>query len=103
MQSRGDIVVVGGGPAGITTALALVRLAPSLRRRLVVLEKQAYPREKYCAGGFGGRGEKILADLEALPDVPSVRIDGMSLRTGAGETLARVPSAGRVVRRIEFD
>jgi flavin-dependent dehydrogenase len=69
----------------------------------VVLEAARYPREKYCAGALGGRGEKILADLDASPDVPSVPIEGISLRVVEGETSARVPGIGRVVRRIEFD
>lgn len=103
VSGRGDIVIVGGGPAGTTAAIALATAAPELRSRLVVLEKQVYPREKYCAGGFGARGEKVLQALGIEADVPSVRIDGMSLRTGEGEAVARVPAVGRVVRRIEFD
>jgi flavin-dependent dehydrogenase len=102
-ENARDIVVVGGGPAGITTALALVAARPVLARRLVVLEKSVYPRDKYCAGALGARGEKILAELDALLDVPSAPIDGMSFRGVDGETSARVGRIGRVVRRIELD
>lgn len=99
-----DVVVVGGGPAGITTSLALATLAPHLRDRIVVLEKAVYPREKYCAGAVGGRGERILRALDAVPDVPSVPIDAMSVRVLGGEVMARVgATVGRVVRRIEYD
>jgi flavin-dependent dehydrogenase len=69
----------------------------------MVLEKAEYPREKYCAGAIGGRGEKILARLGIRPDVPSVPIDGMSLRVVEGERSARVERIGHVVRRIELD
>jgi flavin-dependent dehydrogenase len=98
-----DVVIVGGGPAGLTTALALARLAPRLAARSVVLEGHEYPREKPCAGGLGGRGERILEELDALPDVPHVPISGMSLRGAGRERAVRVTHIGRVIRRVEFD
>lgn len=98
-----DVAIVGGGPAGLTTALALVQANARLAGRIVVLEKGAYPRDKYCAGAVGGRGDKILADLGARPDVPSVPIQGISFRGMSGEQAQRVGDIGRVVRRIEFD
>lgn len=103
MTEKLDVVVVGGGPAGICAATAILDVNPSLAPRLRVLEKAKYPRDKYCAGAVGARGEKILQRLGIMPDVPSVPIDGMSLRTGAGERAVRVPGIGHVVRRIEFD
>ncbi len=96
-----DVIVVGGGPAGLTSAVAMRAADPKLHVR--VLEKARYPREKYCAGALGGRGLKILGALGMRPDVPSVPIDGISLRTGESEQAARVPGIGAVVRRIELD
>ena len=101
--SARDVVIIGGGPAGITTALALERARPELAARVLVLEKGRYPREKFCAGALGARGDKILASLDAVPDVASVPVDGISFRGADGEIAARVGSIGRVVRRIEFD
>ena len=98
---KSDVVVVGGGPAGLTSAVAILAANPKLRVR--VLEKARYPREKYCAGAVGGRGLKILEELGMRPEVPSVPIEGMSVRTGETENAARVPGIGAVVRRIEFD
>lgn len=98
-----DVAIVGGGPAGLTTAIALAAAAPGLGARIVVLEKGHYPREKFCAGALGGRGDRILDRLGARPDVPSVPIEGFSFATRAGERVERLGAIGRVVRRSEFD
>ena len=98
-----DVVIVGGGPAGTVTAMALLQASPALAGRVVVLEKAHYPREKPCAGAVGGRGDRILERLGARPEVPSVPITTMSFRATAGEAASEVGAIGRVVRRIEFD
>jgi flavin-dependent dehydrogenase len=98
-----DVVIVGGGPAGSTTALALVQARPELASRVVVLEKARFPREKPCAGALGERGDALLRELGADVVVPSVPIDGMSFRGAEGEAFASPGRIGRVVRRVEFD
>ncbi len=98
-----DVVIVGGGPAGTTTALALAHAAPELAPRVALLERARYPREKPCAGALGARGDALLAAIGVTADVPSVPIDGMSFRGAHGEQTARPGRIGRVVRRIEFD
>jgi flavin-dependent dehydrogenase len=103
MAAARDIVIIGGGPAGTTTAIALVQAAPELAGRVVVLEKERYPRDKPCAGALGARGDALLKDLGVTVDVPAAAVDGMSFRGAFGETFARPGRIGRVVRRIEFD
>jgi flavin-dependent dehydrogenase len=98
-----DIVIVGGGPAGTTTALALVHAAPALASRIVLLERARYPREKPCAGALGARGDALLRGIGVEVDVPCAWIDGMSFRGATGEATASPGKIGRVVRRIEFD
>lgn len=98
-----DVAIVGGGPAGLTAAAALLRERPDLAERTVVLERATYPRDKPCAGAVGGRGLAILRALDLEPAVPHVPIEGMTLRTRFGDCTARVGAIGRVVRRFEFD
>ncbi len=102
MNSR-DVVIVGGGPAGTTTAIALAHASPELARRTVVLERARYPRDKPCAGALGARGDALLASLGVHVDVPCVPIDGMSFCSADGTVTAAPGRIGRVVRRVEFD
>jgi flavin-dependent dehydrogenase len=98
-----DVVIVGGGPAGLSTALHLHAESPALAGRAIVLEKERYPREKICAGAIGGRALRRLAALDVTVDVPMVPIDAFAVRM-AGQTITvREPGLGVVVRRVEFD
>ncbi len=103
MNVHRDVVIVGGGPAGTTTALALAHAAPELASRVIVLEKARYPREKPCAGALGARGDALLGEIGVAIDVPSAPVDGISFRGSHGEAVASPGRIGRVVRRIEFD
>jgi flavin-dependent dehydrogenase len=94
-----DLVIVGGGPAGLSTALH----ARELGDRMVVLEKHRYPRDKICAGGIGARAFRILERIGVTVDCANVPIDVLALRL-AGETVTvRQPGLGVVVRRYDFD
>jgi flavin-dependent dehydrogenase len=98
-----DVVIVGAGPAGSTTALALLHARPELEGRVLLLEKARFPREKPCAGALGARGDALLRGLGVEIYVPSAPIDGMALLGAEGEVSAAPGAIGRVVRRIEFD
>lgn len=102
MQSF-EIAIIGGGPAGLSTALFLANAAPQLVERIIVLEKSQYPREKVCAGGIGVRGDRLLETIGVRVDVPSVPVTTLSMQTAYGHATASLPHLGRVVRRIEFD
>src|SRR4051812_36293072 len=73
-----DVAIVGGGPSGISTALHLQAAAP--RARIVVLEKERYPREKICAGGIGARAFHWLDKPGGVGECPHVAIDAIALR-----------------------
>lgn len=101
-----DLVIVGGGPAGLSTALFLTHHHPHLRERVLVLERERYPREKICAGAVGARADRLLASIGVRVSVPSVPIWGLSVTNGARALRTRSDARspiGRVVRRVEFD
>ncbi|MGB9775078.1 MAG: NAD(P)-binding protein, partial [Anaerolineae bacterium] len=39
-----DVIIVGAGPAGLSTALHLQQMSPDLASRTVILEKARHPR-----------------------------------------------------------
>lgn len=98
-----DLIIVGGGPAGLSTLLHLHRHAPALAERTVLLERESYPREKYCAGAVGGRGLRLLERLGVPLSVPSVPIARISIQFPSHLAAVRQAGFGHVVRRIEFD
>ena len=106
--NRYDIIIVGAGPAGISTALHLAKNAPELVARTLILEKARHPRPKLCGGGILPDAEVILRQLGLdISEVPHVDVDwahfdydghGMRMR---GEKKGLF--AFRVIRRHEFD
>ncbi len=101
-----DVIIIGGGPSGLSTALHLHRIASQLTSRILILEKEHYPRFKLCAGGLTIDAETILErlglDVNEVPHVfaDNVRFDfesrGLSIRNLKRHVL-------RVIRRDEFD
>ena len=62
---RADVVVVGGGPAGATTAWAIARNGGDV----LVLDRARFPRAKPCAEYLSPQARRILAEMGALDDV----------------------------------
>lgn len=101
--AQSDVLIVGSGPAGMSTALHLLQRNGSWAERIVVLEKDVHPREKLCGGGVTRLGEQVLEglDLTFEPDHVAVREMRLLYR---GE-VCRLPAdlQFRVVHRSEFD
>jgi flavin-dependent dehydrogenase len=62
-----DVVVVGGGVAGATTA----RLLAEAGHRVIVLDKARFPRDKPCGEGVMPTGVRLLSRLGILARIPS--------------------------------
>lgn len=101
-----DVVIVGAGPAGISTALHLQQIAPELASRTLVLEKARHPRTKLCGGGVVPDAERVLRRLGLdVTEVPHVTLnwthfgfEGKGIAFRQSETYAF-----RVIHREELD
>jgi geranylgeranyl reductase family protein len=76
-----DVIVVGAGPSGATTAYYLAQAGLSV----LVLEKSRFPREKVCGDGLTPRAVKALVAMgvDVGPDSGWLRNKGLRV-IGAG-------------------
>jgi menaquinone-9 beta-reductase len=100
-----DVVIAGAGPAGLATALFLVKQRPGLAGRIVAIEKSAHPRFKVCAGGLIPKTMLALDELGIQLDVPAIEVTrGEAATPVGGVDLSRDGDVlCTVVRRDRFD
>jgi menaquinone-9 beta-reductase len=100
-----DVVIAGAGPAGLATALFLVKQRPGLAGRIVAIEKSAHPRFKVCAGGLIPKTMLALDELGIALDVPAVEVIRGEASTPVGSVdLTRDGDVlATVIRRDRFD
>jgi len=84
--SDADVIVVGGGPAGSSTAFALARAGA----RVLVIDRERFPRDKPCAEYLSPQASRVLNDMGVLSDIearaPS-HLAGMVVRAPSGKQL----------------
>ncbi|GAA1776958.1 hypothetical protein GCM10009735_03720 [Actinomadura chokoriensis] len=75
-----DVVIVGAGPAGAAAAYHLARRG----RRVILLDRSAFPRDKPCGDAVTRAGVRLLAEMGVLADLGGTRvIGGLSVSMGA--------------------
>ena len=97
---RAEILIVGGGPAGSSAAIALARAG----RRPLLIERSAGPHDKVCGGFLGWDSLAALArmgvDTVALGARPISRLRLVSSRHSVE---ARLPRAAAGLSRRTLD
>lgn len=101
-EIRAKIAIVGGGPAGSTLALSLVREQKIDPSDIVIVEKATHPREKPCAGAISNFGVAALAEIGVGLEVAHAPMGGVRVIRDSEIGALRMP-LGIVVRRNEFD
>jgi geranylgeranyl reductase family protein len=101
-----DVIVVGAGPGGSSTAIHLVKAGLDV----LLLEKTTFPREKVCGDGLTPRAIKELVSLGVRPStVDWKRNKGLRIHVGRAHyqmqwpELSDFPNFGMTVRRSVFD
>jgi geranylgeranyl reductase family protein len=106
-ENQADVIVVGAGPAGSTTAYHLARAGLDV----LLLEKTAFPREKICGDGLTPRAVTQLVRMGVDTSVENGWLHNKGLRILAGGVqleldwpeLASHPNYGLVRPRSDFD
>src|SRR6476469_8085181 len=78
-----DAIVVGGGPAGSSTAFALARAGA----RVLLLDRAQFPRSKPCAEYLSPQASRLLHDmgvLDAVESAGAAHLAGMTVRAPNG-------------------
>ncbi len=102
-----DVIVVGAGPAGSTTAYYLAGTGLDV----LLLEKAAFPREKVCGDGLTPRSVRPLLamGIDTTPESGWLRNQGLRILGGGMRLelpwpeLASFPDYGLVRPRTDFD
>ncbi|MEI8106125.1 MAG: geranylgeranyl reductase family protein [Actinomycetes bacterium] len=82
-MKRHDVLVVGGGPAGSTTALRIAEAGASV----LLVDKATFPRDKPCGGGMTMRAV-LQCPVDPRPVVEE-EVDTVELRFRYGPAVVR--------------
>jgi menaquinone-9 beta-reductase len=82
-QHDAQVIVVGGGPAGSTTAFFLARAGCDV----LLIDRVAFPRDKPCSEYLSPQASRLLTELgvlETLVAAPSAQLTGMRVHAPDG-------------------
>lgn len=80
-----DVIVVGGGPAGSSTALFLAQRGADV----LLLDRARFPRDKVCSEYLSPQASRILQAMGALDKIEAAgaaHLAGMMVRAPSGES-----------------
>lgn len=98
-----DVLIVGSGPAGTSTALHLLQQDQEWAKRILIVDKAVHPREKLCGGGITHMGQNVLARLGLVIETPSFVVREAKIVYGGFAFSFKGNPVFRIVRRDEFD
>jgi geranylgeranyl reductase family protein len=79
-----EVIVVGGGPAGSSTAHALASNGVDV----LLLDRAKFPRDKTCAEYLSPQASRVLSDMNVLDEIERsspAHLAGMKLRAPNGQ------------------
>lgn len=80
------VIVVGGGPAGSSTAFFLARAGVEV----MLVDRARFPRDKVCSEYLSPQASRILASMNALGDIEATEpalLSGMRVHAPNGATI----------------
>ncbi|MCI0503670.1 NAD(P)/FAD-dependent oxidoreductase [Candidatus Micrarchaeota archaeon] len=108
MPEEFDVIVIGGGPSGSCAATFLSKAG----KRVLLLDRATFPREKVCGDGISGSSVGILKEMGLLEKVNGIEhadMYGVTFSSPNG-TVVHIPAKradgfppGFVCRREVFD
>lgn len=98
-----EVIVVGAGPAGCSSALQLLTLDPQLAGQVLLLDKAVFPRAKLCAGGLSPAADRALSQLGLVGGPPDIAVHKAILALPTGRLTFEQHNLSRVVSREQFD
>lgn len=98
-----EVIVIGAGPAGCSSALQLLNLAHHLAGRVLLLDKAVFPRAKLCAGGLSPAADRALSRSGLVGGPPGIPVHKAVLVLPTGCLTFEQLNLSRVVSREQFD
>src|SRR3990167_7243662 len=98
MDKNYDVIIIGAGPSGCSTAYNIKRFYP--KANVLLLDKATFPRYKPCGGGVSPKVADYF-DFDLMPSIDYVCNDVVML--AKGKEISSSEHALWMVRREIFD